>query len=83
MIGYIDSNGKYKHGKPEKPMTHDVSSQFKDWSHDNQRKRMNGDIIQPYIDGQPNREFIEVYRGEVADKYFNREQQDKADRELS
>lgn len=82
MIGYIGSDGKYHKGK-DVPMAHDVSSQFKDWSHDNQRKRMNGDIIQPYINGKPNREFVEVYRGEVADGYFSREEQDKADRELS
>jgi hypothetical protein len=82
-LGYIDSNGHYIRGK-DKSMGFDVNTQFKDWSHDNQRKRLNADIVQPYLsDGSANPEFVGVYRGEVADRYYNRDQQDKADRKLS
>lgn len=82
-LGYVDANGKYKRGK-DVPMPTGVSSQVKAWSHDNQRKRYGGDIVQPYTnEGKPNREFIEVYRGEVAANYFNQQQIDEADRKLS
>lgn len=82
MPGYINSNGKYIRGR-DKNLSSDVSDQFKSWNHDNQRKRFSGDIVQPYtLDGKPNPEFIRIHRGEVADKYFNREQQDQADRNL-
>lgn len=81
MIGHINDQGHYVHGQDE-PMGHDVSSQYKTWSHDNQRKIFHGDIVQPYIDGQPNPDFVGVYRGEVAERYFNQEQIDKADRNL-
>lgn len=81
MIGHIGADGKYVRGK-DVSMGHDVSTQYRQWSHDNQRKRMSADVVQPYKNGKPNREFVEVYRGEVADKYFDRAQQDKADRDL-
>jgi hypothetical protein len=81
-VGYIGADGKYHRGATDTPTAHDVSSQYKDWSHDNQRRRFHGDIVQPYVNGKPNPEFVKVYRGEVADKYFTQEQQDKADREL-
>lgn len=83
MIGYIDADGKYKREK-DKPMTTDVASQYKDWNHDNQRKRFGGDIVQPYTnEGKPNPEFVSVYRGEVAANYFTQSQIDEADRKLS
>lgn len=81
-VGYIDADGTYHRGEPDKPLGHDVSSQYKAWSHDNQRRRLHADIVQPYINGKPNREFIEVYRGEVASKYFSQEQIDTAERNL-
>ena len=82
MMGYIDSNGQYRKGEPDTPMAHDVSSQWKSWSHMEQKKRFGADIIQPFINGEVNREFVEVYRGEVADRYYTKEQQDAADRKL-
>lgn len=83
MIGFVDEHGKYVKGK-KNTLQNDVSSQYKDWNHDNQRKRLNADIVQPYTNtGQPSREFIEVYRGDVANNYFSQEQIDKADRNLS
>lgn len=82
MTGYIDERGVYRRGERDMPLPHDVSSQYKDWSHDDQRRRMNADILQPYVNGKPNREFIEVYRGEVASKYFSQEQIDQTERRL-
>ena len=81
MVGHINESGEYVKGK-DKPMPKDINSQFRDWSHDNQRKRLSGDIVQPRIAGKVNPEFVRVYRGEIADSYFTREQQDKADRQL-
>lgn len=81
-LGYIDDNGRYVKGVP-KHLVADVSSQYKEWNHDDQRRRYSGDIIQPYTaDGKPNPEFVNVYRGEVASNYFNQEQIDAADRNL-
>jgi hypothetical protein len=80
-MGYIDENGKYIRGQ-HKSLPHDISPQYKQWSHEDQRRRFAGDIVQPYINGKPNPEFVSVYRGEVAKKYFSQEQIDKADRNL-
>jgi len=82
MSGFIDESGHYVRGK-DKAMPHDINSQHRAWSHDNQRKRLGADIIQPYTsDGKPSREFINTYRGEVASKYFSQAEIDKADRQL-
>lgn len=81
--GYIDANGKYHKGI-DVPLPHDVDTQFKQWSHNDQRKRMAADISQPYTsDGKPNPEFIDIYRGDVASKYFKQADIDAADRKLS
>jgi hypothetical protein len=80
-MGYVNSRGDYVKGT-YKPEGNEMSSQAKAYSHMMQRKVFGADIVQPHVNGQPNREFIEVYRGEVADKYFTREQIDKADRQL-
>ena len=80
MIGHIDENGNYVEGKNLMP--HDVSSQYKSWNHDDQKHRFAVDIVQPFVDGKPNPEFVSVYRGDVANRYFNQEQVDKADRNL-
>jgi hypothetical protein len=81
-MSFIDGNGKY-HKDGDEPMGHDVNSQWKAANHEMQRKVFNGDIQQPFIAGEVNREFVEVYRGEVADSYFTQEQIDAADRKLS
>lgn len=81
MNGYIDENGKYVKDKSP-TLANDVSSQYKDWSHDDQRRRYRGDIVQPYIDGKPNPEFVSIYRGDVAKNYFKQDQIDAADRDL-
>lgn len=82
-MSYIDADGKYHRGE-DKNLSADVSSQYRSWSHDNQRKRMGADIAQPYnSDGTPNRDFIDIYKGEVADKYFSQKQQDDTMRKMS
>lgn len=82
MIGYIGADGKYHRGEKDRPMTHDISSQYKAWSHDDQRRRFHGDILQPFVDGKPNPEFVRVYHGEVASNYFDQQQIDQAERNL-
>lgn len=80
MIGYIDENGVYRREK-DRPMLHDISSQWKDWSHMEQRKRFSKDIIQPWVHGKPNREFIDSYP-EESKTYFKPEQIARAERDL-
>lgn len=82
MAGYIGADGKYHRGSPSTSLASDVSSQYKGWSHDDQRHRFSGDIVQPFIDGKPNREFVQIYREDNAGDYFSQEQIDKADRNL-
>lgn len=82
MIGYIGADGKYRRGHQDVHLGHDISTQYKDWSHNDQRRRFSADIQQPYINGKPNPEFVKVYRGEVADTYFKQKQIDDADRDL-
>jgi hypothetical protein len=80
-IGHINAQGQYVKGK--KAMGHDVSSQWKSWSHENQRKRFDGDLLQPFnSDGTPSREFIATYPKDVTEKYFKPEQIEKAERDL-
>lgn len=79
-LGYIDDRGIYHHGET-KPLSHDVNSQFRSWSHDNQRKRFGRDIIQPYVGNNPNPEFIRSYP-EEAKRYFSLDQIKQAERNL-
>jgi hypothetical protein len=81
-VGYIDDNGTY-HAGHDNPMPHDVDSQYRSWSHMEQRKRHSRDIIQPYDHGEINREFVQSYDGEVAERYFSKEEISKAERKLS
>lgn len=79
-LGYLNEQGEYIEGK-DKPMGFDVSSQYKGWSHDNQRKRFQKDITQPWDYGEPSREFIEAFP-EEAKHYFTDEQRHAAERKL-
>lgn len=81
-VGYIDNSGNYHKGK-DVPMPHDVDTQWKSWSHMEQKKRHAKDIIQPYESGKINREFVQAYDGEIAENYFTKEQIKKAERSLS
>lgn len=81
-VGFVDEYGKYIKGE-DKPMPSGIDNQFKSWSHAIQRKEHAKDIIQPHIGQDPNRDFIQAYDGEVAEKYFTKEQIRKAERSLS
>jgi hypothetical protein len=81
-IGYIDEYGKYHKGI-DKPLPNDVDTQFKSYSHADQRRRFSKDIIQPYRDGKPNRDFVQAYDGELAERYFTKEQIKQSERSLS
>lgn len=61
-------------------MSNDVSPQHKGWSHDFERKQYSAQILQPRINGKPNRKFIEVYP-QIAKEYFDQGQIDNAMRE--
>ena len=82
VTGYINEYGKYIRGI-DKPLPNDVDSQYKSYSHSDQRKRFSKDIIQPYKGGVPNREFIQSYDGELAERYFTKEQIKQSERSLS
>lgn len=82
-VGYIDQYGKYHKGEEDVPMPNDVDKQYKSWSHADQRKRFSKDILQPYVNGKPNREFIQAYDGDIAERYFSKEVISKAERSLS
>lgn len=81
-VGYIDEYGKYHKGT-DVSSPYEVSSQYKSWSHMEQRKRHSKDILQPRQDGKPNRDFVLAYEGDVSEKYFTKEQIRKAERSLS
>ena len=80
--GYINEYGIYIKGE-DKPMPNDIDSQYKSYSHTDQRKRFSKDIIQPYQDGKPNRDFVQAYDGELAERYFTKEQIKQSERSLS
>lgn len=81
-VGYIGADGAYHRGE-DVPMPHDVDMQYRNWSHTEQRKRHSKDILQPYESGKVNREFIQSYDGEIAQRYFTKEQIIKSERSLS
>ncbi len=63
QIGYIDEDGTYYHDKlPSIQLLQ--SSTEKQWDHDKQRSEHQHDLIQPYVNGKPNPEFIQMYREE-------------------
>lgn len=78
--GHIDSKGRYIRGVDVK-MGHDVSPQYKGWSHDLQRKEFSREIIQPHVKGKPNPKFIQAYP-EYSKKYFTDEQIKSGEREI-
>ena len=82
VTGYVNEYGKYIRGE-DKPMPSDVDTQYRSYSHSDQRKRFAKDIIQPYKDGKPNREFVQAYDGELAQRYFTKEQIKQSERSLS
>ncbi len=81
MIGFIDEFGKYIPGrKPDIPL--DVSSTYKEYTHDLGRKEYAKEIIQPHKNGLPNPEFIKSYRDDpILKEYFTQEQIDEAERQ--
>ena len=79
-LGFINDRGEYIEGE-DKPLGFDVSSQYKSWSHDNQRKRFGRDVLQPWSKGEPNPEFVSSYP-EESKRYFSQDQINKAERNL-
>lgn len=82
MIGYIDEKGIYRRGE-RKHQIDGVSSQYKAWSHMEQRKRFQKEIVQPYYHGKPNREFIESYPAEQVRQFFSEDQIRETERRLN
>lgn len=78
--GFIGSDGKYHRGEDNK-MGYDVNSTHKQWRHEYERKVFAREIIQPRINGKPNRAFIEAYPN-YSKKYWSQEVIDKTLREL-
>jgi len=68
--GYI-INGIYYSSKTARPSEVAAdSSTYKAYSHDRQREDHRHDLIQPYINGRPNPEFIEQYPAEAQNYKF-------------
>lgn len=78
--GYIDAQGHYIRGD-DKPMGYDINPTHKEWRHDLERKIYSKDIIQPYKNGKPNKEFIDNYP-EESKEYFTPDTIEKLRREL-
>jgi hypothetical protein len=79
MIGHIDEFGKYRSGKSD--TLNDVSSTYKEYSHDLGRKEYAKEIIQPHKNGLPNPQFVKAYRNDpVLKEYFSQEQIDQTER---
>lgn len=78
--GYIDTNGQYIRGE-DKAMGFDVNPTHKEWRHDMERKKFAKEIIQPYKNGKPNRDFIDNYP-EESHKYFSQDVIERVRREL-
>lgn len=67
--GYIGKDGIYRHAPPNmEEMRPDHSSTDKEYQHDRQRESHRRDTIQPYKNGQPNKEFVQEYP-ELAEGY--------------
>jgi len=58
-MGYIDAGGKYH--KTGKLAATGTSSQWKAGDHDRQRMEHQWELVQPFVGGDPNPEFIEAY----------------------
>ena len=78
--GYIGQDGKYHRGE-DKKMAYDVSSTFKEYSHEIGRKEFAAEITQPHVNGKPNKKFIEVYP-EIAKEYWSQKIIDETLREI-
>lgn len=71
--GYI-LNGEYHTGEPPvEGMKDPRASTDKQHDHDRQRREHRRDLIQPYKNGLPNREFIEQYPDEAKQYGFVKE----------
>lgn len=70
MVGYIDGSGHYHPGQKSPRANLEASSQYKSWSHDQQRADRRYELIQPWTkDGKPNPEFREMYPDESKNYY--------------
>lgn len=69
--GYI-LNGIYYRESDHSTAEIDIDSiTYKSYSHDRQREEHRRDLIQPYVDGKPNPEFIQQYSEEAKQYGFN------------
>ncbi len=67
-MGVIINGQYYKHGLG---LTDGQNPTWKSWSHDRQREEHQRDLIQPFINNQPNPEFIEQYPEEAKNYGFD------------
>lgn len=68
--GYV-LNGIYHKKKPDLSQLHAVQqSTWKEWDHDKQRQDHAADIVQPFKQGKPNQEFIDLYPDAAVDYGF-------------
>lgn len=67
--GYIIDGIYYSDQLPADIQPDSNSSTYKAYEHDRQRQNHRRDLIQPYINGAPNPEFIEQYPEEAQNYY--------------
>jgi hypothetical protein len=71
--GYI-LNGVYYDQLPDVESLREThATTDKQYSHDRQRENHRRDLLQPYVNGHPNPEFIEQYPKEAKEYGFNKE----------
>lgn len=67
--GYI-INGVYHKGKDILPEQDGQSITYKGYDHDKQRQEHRRELIQPYVSGEPNPEFIAQFPAEAKEYGF-------------
>lgn len=78
--GYIGTDGKYHKGD-DRHMGYDVNPTHREWRHDMERKEFSKEIIQPYVRGKANPEFVKYYP-EESKKYFGEDVIERLSRQL-
>lgn len=70
-MGFIGADGKFYSGQPKMAsMVPQKTSVWKQSDHDRQRADHKSELVQPYLaNGDPNPEFIELYREESINIY--------------
>jgi hypothetical protein len=72
--GYV-LNGKYYKKQPDLSKLQSLQqSTWKEWDHDKQRQEHAADIVQPFKQGKPNQEFIDLNPEAAKDYGFTKEE---------